>query len=57
MNVQVIGKKKLEVGLVVPAKYDPFTRNKQIAMILDEELAKWTLQILFRAETSAEKYL
>ena len=41
MNVEVIGKRKLEVGLVVPAKYDPFTRNKQIAMILDEELAKW----------------
>ena len=41
MNVEVIGKRKLEVGLVVPAKYDPFTRNEQIAMILDEELAKW----------------
>ena len=59
INVEVIGKRKHEVGLVVPTKYNAFTRNKKIAMVLDEELAKpkKTLQILFRAETSAEKYL
>ena len=58
INAEVIGKRKREVGLVVPAKYNAFTRNKKIAMVLDEELAKFrNLQILFRAETSAEKYL
>ena len=40
INVEVIGKRKCEVGLVVPAKYNAFTRNKKIAMVLDEELAK-----------------
>ena len=40
INVEVIGKRKREVGLVVPAKYNAFTRNKKIAMVLDEELAK-----------------
>ena len=61
INVEVIEKRKREVGLVVPAKYNAFTRNKKIAVVLDEELAKCKkqilLQILFRAETSAEKYL
>ena len=40
INVEVIGKRKHEVGLAVPAKYSAFTRNKKIAMVLDEELAK-----------------
>ena len=40
INLEVIGKRKREVGLVVPAKYSAFTRNKKIAMVLDEELAK-----------------
>ena len=40
INVEVIGKRKREVGLVVPAKYNAFTRNKKIAMVLDEKLAE-----------------
>ena len=40
INVEVIGKRKREVGLVVPAKYNAFTRNKKITMVFDEELAK-----------------
>ena len=59
INVEVIRKRKREVGLKIPDKYNAFTRNRKIAMLLDEELArrKKTLQILFRAEASAEKYL
>ena len=38
INVELIGKRKREVGLVVPTKYN--TRNKKIAMVLDEELAR-----------------
>ena len=40
INVEVIGKRKREGALVVPAKYNAVTRNKKIAMVLDEELAK-----------------
>ena len=40
INVEVIGKRKREVGLAVPAKYNAVTGNKKIAMVLDEELAK-----------------
>ena len=40
INVEVIRKRKRDVGLVVPAKCNAFTRNKKIAMVLDEELAK-----------------
>ena len=40
INVEVTGNRKREVGLVVPAKYNAFTKNKKIAMVLDEELAK-----------------
>ena len=40
ISVEVIGKRKREVGLAVPAKCNAFTRNKKIAMVLDEELAK-----------------
>ena len=40
ISLEVIGKRKREVGLAVPAKYNAFTRNKKIAMVLDEELAK-----------------
>ena len=57
INVEVTGKRKREVGLVVPAKYNAFTRNKKIAKVLTAELAKRKKQILFRDETSAEKYL
>ena len=59
INIEVIGKRKCEAGLVVLSKYNAFTRNKKIAMVLDKELAqhKKTLQILFKAKTSVEKYL
>ena len=36
----MIRKIKYEVGVVVPAKYNALTRNKKIAMVLDEELPK-----------------
>ena len=35
-----MGKRKHEVRLVVPAKYNAFTRSKKIAMVLAEGLAK-----------------
>ena len=59
INVEIVGKIKREVGLVVRAKCNAFTRNKKTAMVLDQERTKRKnlLQILFRAETSAEKYL
>ena len=40
INTEVIGKRKREVGLVVPTKYNAFTKNKKIAMVLNKELAK-----------------
>ena len=40
INIEVIGKRKREVGLVVPTKYNAFTKNKKIAMVLNKELAK-----------------
>ena len=40
ISIEVIGKRKGDVGLVVPAKCNGFTRNKKIAMVMDEELAK-----------------
>ena len=33
ISVEVIGKRKREVGLAVPAIYNAFTRNKKIAMV------------------------
>ena len=39
INVEVIGIRKRETELVVPAKYNAFARNKTITMVLDEELA------------------
>ena len=38
INVEVIGKRNRKIGIVVPAKYNAFTKNKKIAMRLDEEL-------------------
>ena len=35
---QVTGKRKVEVGLVVPAKFTAFTTELRIARILDREL-------------------
>ena len=39
VNVEIIGKRKREVGLVVPAKYDALTKNKKISMVLEKELS------------------
>ena len=41
VKVEILGKRKHEAGLVVPAKYNDFTAKRQIAKILDAEL--WTL--------------
>ena len=38
INFEVIEKRNREIGIVVPTKYNAFTKNKKIAMILDEEL-------------------
>ena len=37
---QVTGKRKREVGLVIPAKYFAYTKRKQIAETLDQEIKK-----------------
>ena len=39
IKVTITGKRKREVGLVVPEKYD-YTRCKRTAKVLDEEIAK-----------------
>ena len=38
LHAQVTGKRKREVGLVVPAKYTAFTSELRIARILEREL-------------------
>ena len=40
IKVIVIGKRKREIGLVVPAKFDCYTSNKKISTVLDEQLSK-----------------
>lgn len=40
IKVTVIGKRKREIGLVVPAKFDCYTSNKKISTVLDEQLSK-----------------
>ena len=40
IRVTVLGKRKREIGLVVPVKYDCFTSDKRISSVLDEELKK-----------------
>ena len=40
INVEVIGKRKRGVGLIIPAKCNAFTRNGKIAMTLDKKLTK-----------------
>ncbi len=40
MSIKVSGKRKREVGLVVPARYTAITENKRQAEILLDELAK-----------------
>ena len=37
---QVTGKRKREVGLVIPAKYFTYTKRKRIAETLDREIKK-----------------
>ena len=34
----VTGKRKRELGLVVPAKYTAFTKDKRLATVLQDEL-------------------
>ena len=40
MTVEVKGKRKREVGLVVPAKFNALTKDKKTAKVLDKELFK-----------------
>ena len=40
LTVEVTGKRKREVGLVVPAKFNALTKDKKIAEVLDRELSK-----------------
>ena len=40
IRVTVIGKRKREIGLVVPAKYDCQTNDKRFASVLDGEIQK-----------------
>ena len=40
MKVTVIGKRKREIGLVVPAQYDCYTKIKRISVVLDKDLRK-----------------
>ena len=40
LNAIVIGKRKREVGLVVPAKYAPLTKKKTFANVLAESYRK-----------------
>ena len=38
IKVTVIGKRKREIGLVVPAQYDCYTKIKRISAVLDKDL-------------------
>ena len=40
MTVKVTGKRKQEVGLVVPAKFNALTKDKKTAKVLDKKLFK-----------------
>ena len=40
IKVTVIGKRKHEIGLVVPAQYDCYTKIKRISVVLDKDLRK-----------------
>ena len=40
MTVEVTGKRKREVGLVVPAKFNAVTKDKKTTKVLDKELFK-----------------
>ena len=40
IKITVIGKRKHEIGLVVPAQYDCYTKIKRISEVLDKELGK-----------------
>ena len=41
IKVKVIGKRKREIGLPIPATFKPHTENKKTAEIFNTELAKW----------------
>ena len=41
IKVKVIGKRKREIGLPIPATFKPHTENKRTAEIFNTELAKW----------------
>ena len=43
MTVEVTGKCKREVGLVVPAKFNALTKDKKTAKVLDKEFLKGNL--------------
>ena len=40
VSAMVTGKRKRELGLVVPAKYTAFTKDKRLATVLQDELQK-----------------
>ena len=40
LNAEVTGQRKREVGLVVPARYTAFTKNRETAQILERELKR-----------------
>ena len=40
ITVKVTGKRKREVGLVVPAQFNGLTKEKKVAMVLDAEISK-----------------
>ena len=40
LKVTVAGKRKREVGLVVPGKYCAFTKKKALARVLDQEIER-----------------
>ena len=40
IKVTVIGKRKREIGLVVSAQYDCYTKIKRISAVLDKDLRK-----------------
>ena len=40
VSALVVGLRKREVGLVVPAKFSAFTKGKRIATILSDEILK-----------------
>ena len=46
LAIEVTGKRKREVGLVVPAKFTALTKDKRVAMVLDEEKEKMYINLV-----------